>query len=89
MGAVKHWVNIILFLIKASHLENLKEPKPADNKVLSEEYFISLKHSSDKPAPCNYPHKDLLDSVLVKKIREIFKAFLCIKATSMPTVHTE
>lgn len=67
MGTVKHWVYIILFLIKTTHLEKLKVPKTADNKVLSEEYFISLKHSSDKPAPCNYPHKELLDSVLVKK----------------------
>lgn len=43
MGALKHWVYIILFLIKASNLEKLKVPKTADNKVLSEEYFISKK----------------------------------------------
>lgn len=65
MGSFKHWVYIILFLIKASHSEKLKVPKNADHKVLSEEYFISLKHTSDKPSPCNYLHKELLDSVLL------------------------
>lgn len=65
-GAVKcfHYI----FLIKAFHLEKLKVPKAID-KVLSKEYFISLKNSSDKPlyvfALCNYPHKELLDSVSV------------------------
>lgn len=54
-------------------------PKTADNKVLSEEYFISLKHSSDKPAPCNYPHKELLDSVLVKKSEKSLKLFSVLK----------
>lgn len=43
MGALKHWVYTILFLIKASHLEKLNVPKTADNKVFSEEYCISKK----------------------------------------------
>lgn len=83
-------VYIHLLLIKVSHLEKLKVPKPVDNKALSEEYFISLKYCSDKPAPCNYSHKELLDSVSVTKtIRKFFKAFLGITATSMPIVYTE
>lgn len=45
MEAVKQWVYIILFLIKKYHLEKTKVPQTADNKVLSEEYFISPKHS--------------------------------------------
>lgn len=63
-GAVKCLLYILLFLIKAFHLEKLKVPETVD-KMLSKEYFISLKYSSDKPALCNYPHKELLDSVSV------------------------
>lgn len=75
MGSLKHRVYIILFLIKAAHSEKLKVLKTADHKVLSEEYFISLKHTSDKPFPCNYPHKELLGSVLLKKSEKSLKLF--------------
>lgn len=54
-------------------------PKTVDNKVLSEEYFISLKHNSDNPVPCNYPHKELLDSGLVKKSEKSLKLFSVLK----------
>lgn len=67
---------IILFLNKASHSEKLKVPKTEDYKVLFEEYFISLKHTSDKPSPRNYPHKELLDSVLLKKSEKLLKISL-------------
>lgn len=47
--------------------------------MLSEEYFISLKHISDKPSPCNYLHKELLDSVLLKKSEKSLKLFSALK----------